>query len=888
MKKVFKTGVVRSLVFIIVLVLGSFGIIAFTENLNGSISDKVDDLTEKEYVVRIENAYETMNASGAYNYAGTESGMFVLEQLEINDIGCRLNTGDILGGSLYSLFTVDGFTTNGYIQKTYSGSSCIEDILESSETEYNIAVSFKRELGYTDSNPGSGHAIFIYAVDNGTVYFTDNNALNSTAPGKPMTLTLEEFYTVYNGKYGAILGAVQFSKSVFTDYCTIKNVGSGRLLNVYNDMDVDNTKVTIQSARYTTGNYFSIAFDGEGFGFYSVCAPTRVMGLSSDNKALVAVNAQNSSWIIEKISSGYLIRLRTNPKMVLTCSGQYSNSRIIVEEFSEGDKYQIWSINRSNIGEFLKQYKVTFDMNGTYEEVLCAYGEVPTPPVAKDFVSRRGIKYFVGYDRELTAVKSHELYTAVYEEKLVDYTVEFYGQDGTRIYKGYYNYEDTIVYPNDPTYKSTDGKNYVFIGWYDSEGNLFNSDKVYNDGVYTAKFVEESTTYTVSFNDWDGSVYYSGQYTVGSEITLPAPPSRPSNTVSFYTFVGWFDENGNEFNLNKVTFDATYTAKYEERELLVQDVENNRGFMGASVVMKSSLTVNFRVLTSDFEEYEKVFAVFEIDHKDYREKRCVIVEDYNILGEYMVFPLKGIAAKEMNDSIKAVLYAVKDGVKYQYNAVNYSITTYVLNRLNASNVTDKERTMLVDLLNYGSKAQIYFEYRLDALANSVLSEEQKAYGSQNVDEIELESIYDYNHTESDPIGFAGVSVLFGDSVKLKFLLDFKNFNGDTDKISIIVTYQDINGNTHKKEIRFSDLSPNGDYFTFTFDGVAIKDMGMPLQVQIFENYDSEEEIQHSGTFNYSIETYAARSVENSDKEEFIDLVKYMMAFSRSAGRYFEK
>jgi hypothetical protein len=235
-------------------------------------------------------------------------------------------------------------------------------------------------------------------------------------------------------------------------------------------------------------------------------------------------------------------------------------------------------------------------------------------------------------------------------------------------------------------------------------------------------------------------------------------PVRPLNIENYYTFIGWYDESENKY-AETVTADATYTARYETKEYIHEYV-NLSSFAGMSVIMKSSLTINYKSPASNFVGYEKVYAEFEIEHADGVE--TVIVEDGIINGKYLDFHLKGIAAKEMNDNVRAVVYAIKDGVKYEFNSLDeYSIAIYAINRINNSKSTQKERTALVDMLNYGSQAQKYFKYRTDSLANSRLTEEQMAYASYTEgEEIELESVFSYETSPEDQITIAGASVLF--------------------------------------------------------------------------------------------------------------------------------
>ena len=46
--------------------------------------------------------------------------------------------------------------------------------------------------------------------------------------------------------------------------------------------------------------------------------------------------------------------------------------------------------------------------------------------------------------------------------------------------------------------------------------------------------------------------------------------------------------------------------------------------------------------------------------------------------------------------------------------------------------TAKEKTLVVDMLNYGAAAQKFFNYNTENLANALLSDEQKGFATAEV------------------------------------------------------------------------------------------------------------------------------------------------------------
>ncbi len=96
---------------------------------------------------------------------------------------------------------------------------------------------------------------------------------------------------------------------------------------------------------------------------------------------------------------------------------------------------------------------------------------------------------------------------------------------------------------------------------------------------------------------------------------------------------------------------------------------------------------------------------------------------------YFCFSYRGVAAKELGDTLTAVLKFTREGVGYSGTVDTYSLKAYAMERL--ENSTNSEfKKLLVDLLNYGAAAQTYFGYKTDALVNADLTDEQRALASK--------------------------------------------------------------------------------------------------------------------------------------------------------------
>ena len=83
------------------------------------------------------------------------------------------------------------------------------------------------------------------------------------------------------------------------------------------------------------------------------------------------------------------------------------------------------------------------------------------------------------------------------------------------------------------------------------------------DGSLTLKLYYTRNTYTIKFEDYNGSILgEEKEYLYGQTIEVPEDPTRPEDETYTYTFAGW-DKEITEANENRV-YVATYTATYRE------------------------------------------------------------------------------------------------------------------------------------------------------------------------------------------------------------------------------------------------------------------------------------------------------------------------------------
>ena len=208
--------------------------------------------------------------------------------------------------------------------------------------------------------------------------------------------------------------------------------------------------------------------------------------------------------------------------------------------------------NGFNIMEMDPVYTVTFvDYNG--HELSSEQVEKGEDATAPDDPTRDGY-HFTGWDKDYTNVKSDLTVTATYA--INTYTVTFYDKDGTtKLTSESVNYGDAATAPDYPEHTG-----YHFLYW-TPEYDIITSDL----DVY-AQY--EMNTYTVIFQDWDGTELKTFNVDHAHMINLIDMPDESSLTRECYTFKGWkssADETLTEEQIAaaEVMHDETYTAYYE-------------------------------------------------------------------------------------------------------------------------------------------------------------------------------------------------------------------------------------------------------------------------------------------------------------------------------------
>ena len=260
----------------------------------------------------------------------------------------------------------------------------------------------------------------------------------------------------------------------------------------------------------------------------------------------------------------------------------------------------------------------------------------------------------------------------------------------------------------------------------------------------------------------------------------------------------------------------------------------------AQVILGNALNVNFAFPADAQDDWTSCYAVATKTYADGREDLTVTVPvsewktaTINEKAHYY-FSFSNVSGKEMADNIYVTIYNADDeAISNQYTE---SIRSYVMRILDDQN--DETRTMLVDMLNYGSAAQNTYTYGADDLANSQLSAAQKAYGSTTFQEC----------TDSRVMGakYQGTRLVLKNSILMQF-----GFSGLTADMTAKVEFTNHRGTKISETVTPVKLD-NGSY-AIEVNQIVAADGRIPVTVTV---YDADGNVY--GTATDSMESYIAR------------------------------
>ena len=301
-----------------------------------------------------------------------------------------------------------------------------------------------------------------------------------------------------------------------------------------------------------------------------------------------------------------------------------------------------------------------------------------------------------------------------------------------------------------------------------------------------------------------------------------------------------------------------------------------------SLNLASDISINFALHQSALAGYDMSTVYVESTVENWSGNTFLGTTTIRIepvqLGSLYYFTLTGITAVQMNDTISSVLYGEKDGRKYCSPVDLYSVAQYAYSQLGKSSAGDSLKSLCANLLRYGASAQLYKEYRTDALADGKMTEASLAYLTDT-------SAVTFGNTNQVLADLANPSVTWvGKTLDLdskvcpKFIFSVASYQGTLSDLSLHVSYKDIYG--EPMELILTDIQAykaDRGFYAFCVDSLLASELREVLSVQIYAGTTPV-----SPTLLYSVDTYGMGKTG-----ALLDLCKALFAYSDSARAYFE-
>ncbi len=299
----------------------------------------------------------------------------------------------------------------------------------------------------------------------------------------------------------------------------------------------------------------------------------------------------------------------------------------------------------------------------------------------------------------------------------------------------------------------------------------------------------------------------------------------------------------------------------------------------------ANIALHYLVPKADVEGCEDI--ALEIEMEKYEEgvaepaiesRTITKWTDYTLNGEeYCHFVFPGIFAAEMGNKITAKVSGAKSGETVYSQADEYSVKEYAYNRLEKT-TSATYRTLLVDMLNYGSAAQMHFGKNAANLVNADLTATQASWGTQG-------ELVTTNNESTVPLDGAtaeinGKNLMFGSSVYLLYRMAFAE-GQDMNNVKIVFTYTNLKGEVLQQTVKASKFGTSGNYYTADCTNIIPSAMRCVVSATI---YDGTTPI--SDTLNYSIETYVHNRLSASGSATYKALITEMLRYGISAENHF--
>lgn len=243
---------------------------------------------------------------------------------------------------------------------------------------------------------------------------------------------------------------------------------------------------------------------------------------------------------------------------------------------------------------------------------------------------------------------------------------------------------------------------------------------------------------------------------------------------------------------------------------------------------------------------------------------------------------RNIAAKEMSDDIYAVLCAETEAGPVFTPASSMSVARYASAAINSYSGSKLQRLM-VDMLNYGTSAQLFFDYGTDSLANSFLTPDQLALGTSSPPSLSSITTLHDDGLSSREVSLLTASLSLDNEISMNIYAEVDN---GCEAPSLLTFEKYISGSKHSVDgaKSSSDMVQSSESYAGFIPNIAPRYFRTPYYARVYAPTESGD--AYSKLLQYSVESYAASVVKGNYSQSFKDLMNTMMKYGDSAAAYF--
>ena len=288
-------------------------------------------------------------------------------------------------------------------------------------------------------------------------------------------------------------------------------------------------------------------------------------------------------------------------------------------------------------------------------------------------------------------------------------------------------------------------------------------------------------------------------------------------------------------------------------------------FMGTNMSLDNSLAMNFAFSSEYYSDWTGFYAEIVKEYADGREDVTTTIpaSQWEDRGGYYAVSYSGVAAKEMADNFRITIYNAQ-GEAVSVTRTD-SVSAYARRTLDNATSSDALKAVIVDMLNYGAAAQIYFGYGAEEMANSILTEEEKALASAQVDVEDVRVTGDH---------FVGSQLTLESNILLVAV-----FADMTEDMYAKATYIDARG---KEKTVDCNIVMQDSYGKVNIDALAVADYNSLVNITV---YNADGSVY--ATAADSVASYVSRNNESDEvTQELKALGNELVKFADSAYNYF--